>query len=539
MVCTASFAQSIELVDEIEAMAPQYRSVASGMYYAKPLGMMYYRSRDTGISGDGTYFPFIWSRYCTPCFEDFTYINMSVNPSATRWNYKETLGEEGTYLEGDAYGYITQSVDLGDSLSVLYLYNEAGTEYYNMAYKENYNSGTVGKGLHYIYGADRYDGFEWIGWIDNMLCRNSSTSNSRMYRYGPGTVNLTLSAYDAGYYGVSGHMHSVTKDWAMDYVEENFYAPASPLYVDCVYCAGATFGNPSDKTFQPLKNGAELTMEILDQSTEEVLATLKAMAGDWEATYYTTVINTQTGYSQDGWEGYLKFRPLVDGVETPFVIDRAVTVRLSGLFNDDVDVGIGGNPIEDCVIDDGLYCARMFFTDPDGEYEVLKNVYQSAVMSGYDAMSISLNAVMDKVQVAEEYSNVVISDGTGYLCIRTTLPWYDSNLAENYSFVDMPDWITGVEAEAYGEGKNSYRVKFLADANTGSERTATIYVQCKGYVDTAPITITQEAFDAVGISEIQAPEGTKTGSAYNLAGQQVNETTKGILIKEGKKFLNK
>lgn len=42
-----------------------------------------------------------------------------------------------------------------------------------------------------------------------------------------------------------------------------------------------------------------------------------------------------------------------------------------------------------------------------------------------------------------------------------------------------------------------------------------------------------------GISNVEASASAKSSTLYNLAGQQVSESYKGIVVKNGKKYLNK
>lgn len=47
------------------------------------------------------------------------------------------------------------------------------------------------------------------------------------------------------------------------------------------------------------------------------------------------------------------------------------------------------------------------------------------------------------------------------------------------------------------------------------------------------------AAGTTGISDIQAPKSSKDGATFNLFGQKVANDAKGIVIKNGKKFINK
>ena len=48
-----------------------------------------------------------------------------------------------------------------------------------------------------------------------------------------------------------------------------------------------------------------------------------------------------------------------------------------------------------------------------------------------------------------------------------------------------------------------------------------------------------ESGTSTGISDIQAPKSSKDGATFNLLGQKVANDAKGIVIKNGKKFINK
>ncbi len=546
IVSATAFAQD----DAEEAI--QHRSKDSGLYYARPAGMMYDRYIKNTINN-------AVSKYFVPIGEDFTYVNMSNRPEVTHWVTRSELGDEGETLESDADGNCFQMVLPGDSLTVLYLYNWGETDYYNMAYNENVDSrkGTL---MHYVHPSGYNGGFSWMGWVDNVTTNDGATATDSAYRFGKGKLSSGTSfmAYDVGHYGDSAYLHYVSGVWAQEHFEQDFYAPASPMYVDGIYGRCITYytyanpsGNYNDLDYQPLLNGAVLTMDILDQETGEVMETLTATTGDWEpnANTVTTVIDTQTGGTHVGRHGYMKFSKKVDGEEVPIVIDRAITMRVSGFVNDDVDMGFGGNPFQDCDID--MTPTRIYCADPDGVYEIREGEYTSYTSS---VISVSLNAVMDKVYVPEGYSDVVVTaDGQhaynigtegeriefGGLYIRTALPWYDEDGKENYSLVDTPEWMTGFSVETYGEDVNSYKITFQAEENGGKEREATIYVQCKGYVDASPITLIQlDEESSAGISSVSAEKKNKTSATYNLVGQRVNDTAKGIVIKDGKKVLN-
>ena len=49
----------------------------------------------------------------------------------------------------------------------------------------------------------------------------------------------------------------------------------------------------------------------------------------------------------------------------------------------------------------------------------------------------------------------------------------------------------------------------------------------------------EEYQSGTGIMGVNVTKTTTNGAIYNLAGQKVNDTYKGIIIKDGKKMINK
>ncbi len=514
--------------DNIEGQA---RSVDSGIYYAKPEGMMF----RTFFSASGTHYS--QSEYYVPCFDDFMYLNKSTRPLRTHWNLKYSIDQEGTNLDPDGDGNYTQSILPGESLPVLYLYsNSDNTDYYNMGYSSSY--------IHYVYGSGYHDGLSWMGWIDNKNWYVSSSLLDTGYVYGSGTYTANATVIDK-----DGNSTVAPGPFISYGVRSYLYAPASPVYVDGVYlfgCTRATKGNVNDATFQPLMNGAELTMSIYDQDTDELLETLTATTGDWTGWSTSTTANIGT-YRR----GALKFSKKVDGEEVPIIIDKKTMIEITGFESDDVDLGIFGVLSHESILDDGyVNFGYNLFYDPSGEYEVLP-IYMGFMANN---IPIMLNGIMDKVYATEGTNDLYVStngstcsnkegENFGGVIVRTALPWVDETTGEaNYTASEvLPSWITDIRYKAYGDEENEYIVYFIAEANTDVEqRSATIYLQGKGFTDPTPITLTQYGRDDPdGISDVAAPLTQKDGAIYNLAGQKVSQTTKGVLVKDGKKFLNK
>lgn len=100
---------------------------------------------------------------------------------------------------------------------------------------------------------------------------------------------------------------------------------------------------------------------------------------------------------------------------------------------------------------------------------------------------------------------------------------------------DCPEWVT-VETENATENGTVFDLKFTFAENDGEARKATFYVWQEGAkID---VTVDQAGTINTGISAITA-EGAANGPRYNVAGQRVDASAKGIVISNGKKQIAK
>ena len=100
---------------------------------------------------------------------------------------------------------------------------------------------------------------------------------------------------------------------------------------------------------------------------------------------------------------------------------------------------------------------------------------------------------------------------------------------------DCPEWVT-IDTENVNETGTVFDLKFTFDKNDGEARKATFYVWQEGAkID---VTVDQAGTINTGISGITA-EGTANGPRYNVAGQRVDASAKGIVISNGKKQIAK
>ncbi|MCD7714002.1 MAG: hypothetical protein LUI08_03620, partial [Prevotella sp.] len=133
----------------------------------------------------------------------------------------------------------------------------------------------------------------------------------------------------------------------------------------------------------------------------------------------------------------------------------------------------------------------------------------------------------------------------------TVRDWEDEDGNENYSYIisqntdEDNDWITGYNVYDYSE-YGYYLIEFQTEAlpSDMEGRSAVLYFTGAGYTDSQPVIIIQgNAEVPSGINSVLAyPEQaakTKYAGTYNLAGQRVSDSTKGLVVKDGKKVLVK
>ncbi len=85
---------------------------------------------------------------------------------------------------------------------------------------------------------------------------------------------------------------------------------------------------------------------------------------------------------------------------------------------------------------------------------------------------------------------------------------------------------TSVEVELDATGKSSVKQIYIQGPAGATFTLSSAYVCVKDYVP-------------AGISNVSAVESVKAGKAYNLSGMEVDDSYKGIVIQNGKKFVRK
>lgn len=103
---------------------------------------------------------------------------------------------------------------------------------------------------------------------------------------------------------------------------------------------------------------------------------------------------------------------------------------------------------------------------------------------------------------------------------------------------DKYGWLkisTVPETDEAGAWNGYITMNISADANAGDEETVNLVVDCRGFKE--PITI-KRAGNATGIANVGLVKAANNVT-YNLQGQRVNAQAKGIVVRNGAKFVNK
>jgi len=532
-----------------KAVRPR-KDAANGVYYTRPTGSLWRGVTQEGMSYYG-------SMLTIAPGKDLVFNNMSTGAENSVWTYG---GEVMTSGIDENYNF-----NLGYFSGYnYYIYGESrGPLNYSVPELTiGANSYTIGQESEYF--TSEYGGSSLL--IDSLASlsyANPRTADAyglgsfdNYYLYGSGTLTYQGTVYTG--YGVV----------------QRFPAPMSPLYVEGLHASVLTHSEPlaADATIEAL------VIEMVNDSTlGDTIAILTATADE------CTMLSEPTQQGQYGLIGVYNINftqkeldELGQPTVVPFTIDRPFVLQILGLDNDGVDIGFRGvEPIEeDNALADCGY--GRIALELDG------NQYSMAYNGIY--LDINFDALFDNVTVCDTlyddegnaaYTNLnvlrVSADGTeistegstedtniGAAVLLTAFDWTDGTTeVDNYTFLDMPDWVSFDKAENLDESSRiesqesqgvtycfaggytmlTFNVEALPDGTTG--RAARIYVQGRGVTAPTPIIILQgNATIADGIESVMTPT-THNGKTYNAAGQRVSNNAKGIIIKDGKKYFVK
>ena len=540
------------------------RTKSSGAYYKRPAGAYY---GGFGLNGYGYYASTI---NLVP-WQEVVYENQ-IPGKAGVWHqyYYDQSGNnmgdilvnpEATVVDGD----YTWSQD-------------PGRLYYTPTLRLGRDSFCIGEENLYLiyYKRPQYAGRTLT---DSIGMKNAADDHQRYYYNGQNYGNtaawgaLSDNMYGTGETDVTMQDNSVVMCPCFQ-VEQVMERPLSNLYVESVVASGCSFKR------QPIAEGDTLKCYITNVvRVERTDGTVQLRAGDqiYETLY--AVAEDTLGFSMDNadtrngktiYEGKILFsKKEVDefGIEynVPVVIDPndfdeyGFAIVIDGFDKSTIDFGVYGWQVNDDV--DDVEPGRFSVYNP-GTGDAYTFTYngciamQVGVHAMYDAVEVLDNNNMNALRISDDGQTcstdgaVVGSDNDmGGAAVYTAQSWFDEDLNEYYYLVDAPEWVSGVmvdESMRDGDSQGQYvGLDFVAvtcdplpAGVTG--RSAKVFIGGRGVVSSVPLYILQgDATLADGINNVETAPNAKNLRVFNLNGQEVTKATKGVIIQNGKKFVNK
>lgn len=552
----------------------QARSAADGLYYNRPEGSFW-----LGFGMD--YLGYYSNMVLVAPWDETPFINRATDPKRTEWGIETASGKISLQDEAD------ENYNLPFALPPMSMY------YCPTLYTgDGSNSWDLSQNNYYYYAYSTSATTRII--TDSVTTFKVSDDHAVYYNgatpYSPGAYWGLLSdnMYGSGIMEESGYTFTSYR------AEQYFGKPQAPLYIENIYADGCSF-----RRGEPIREGGKLYCHICGVKDEEVswgtikvadmdniIATLVCEPGDTIDFYSSWKRN-----SKDVYDGMLKFTnkqvgPFGNIVEKPVVVNEEFALAFTGFESDLVDFGIYGLriPIEDETVEN----ASIWGVWNDGEEQYIQYQADIALNVGITGMFVKYNTDifvdnttgeplnLTEVRIDPETGEASDDAGYGFNYVPFTTPtrWYDDQGAPNYE-VEMDDdakeWL-GVEVQELVDAKMEITIDDLINAiifyadplpadatvevNTESAsetRNARYAVtRVKGYeVESEPIIVVQgdltmeeaKALAAVetGIENVTVVKADKQGKGkiYNLNGQEVTSSYKGIVIRDGKKVINK
>ena len=396
----------------------------------------------------------------------------------------------------------------------------------------------------------------------------TSGFNSTKYLFGSGTISLQAEDGSETTYVSDGFVQSYDK-------------PMSPLYVESIWIPGVTYSVNANSA-DPLPEGKTLTMQVISDVDGHVIATLTAGKEDLEQNQKANgqELGTVTFYN-------LTFSMKEGKSVVPFVINEPFSVKVTGYSQSGVELGCSGyEQVEEDPLTEGVFVLNGEGAPTDVAYQgklrapiyftgMLENVYVPSSLTLTDGSTLEGTNVL---RVADDGSGVTI-DGSEVAggVVYTAADWYDVTKSTEYygyrlvkSSTGDGSWIQGMtcddsnykqlQSDADGDyytytGQNI--INFTTDPiSAGQGRWAVLeIVSFRDYSENgfAPATnrivllqgnatLSQVDVPTTGIKGVNVDNDKKfdaNAPVYNLNGQRVSKDTKGILIQNGKKFINK
>ena len=552
----------VQMPEMTQKVAPMYQTVMDGvkasrrskateLYYAIPEGTAYACWNKEGRGYGATII------YVAP-WQDFTFNNYSLNPTTNKWHFNYI--NSGNYRDLTEYanedGSYTASLEPG--------YYMAAPTLCSVTDEQVTDSFTVGyPGAYWGQSADYASYFTQV-WVDSVATMSFINDHSNASAYGWGSVSNGY-LYGTGTIDGGDRGTGIVKAMFQDYPK-----PLTPMYVEDIFIGlkSVTLNPiPADGVARmyvialkkEIREDEEGPYEVLVETTDTI-AKLTATRDDFVAdgtpgssAYSSTgayqsydVVFTQKEVDDFGME-----------MAVPFTIDQPFRVKIVGLDEEGVEFGAQrsvGITDEEVWVDEGIF--QVYYPDVDKTYNhYYKN---SGIPFGFtalfDAVEVATSLSSDEavfentnqLKVSTDGKECYVAAGDAALpgvYVYTAQPWTNGDMSEEYYYAeDVPEWVLSLNIdtsnyEDYNLNIIGATCEPLPAGVTG--RYAELYIQGRGVKSADPIYVIQGDVEITGINTAKNDTKKADAALYNLAGQKVNKDFKGLVIKNGSKFINK
>ena len=524
------------------------KSIYNGNYYTVPSGALYmgYNLDDMGYQATFVNIPGLMSG---------TFTNMNENPFSASWTWNgNNANELGLVDENNNFVWIGMPSNGADGIRYVPAPVLNGADSYTLPSSYNQNGIISVDRLSALTYADPHIGRQIYG---------TSGFMSTQYLWGTGDASVfdIIDNED----GTKDTVDVVTKSFGF---AQHYTKPMSPLYIENIYIPGISAKNNQN----PLGDKA-LTMQIVGDSGN-MIAELTVKQEDLinrNNTDYLEPFGTPSLWT-------IKFENVIDDpvwgeLVEPIIINEGFTIMVTGFDQEGVDLGLFGFQADGTEVTAPLDVESgvMLTKREDG---TTKEVMYAGVLS----IPITFTALTDNVfvqtdltytdqatgdiqefpnsnvlRISENGADSYLESGADVsLYVSTATPWEDGGyIIEMVETNDDSEWLnlTPTNNTEYWEqsGSGFNLLNFTANPiNAGEGRWAVLKVSGRGVESESPIIILQgnATLDDVptGIENVVNDNNVKAdpnAPVYNISGQRVSKDAKGILIQNGKKFMNK
>lgn len=528
---------------DAQAQPSKLRAEKKSNYYLRPEGALFQASDKKGQIW-GTVYMYVPGAYDVKFKKQGTdayvwhqntfdyYGDVTVNDCSSKTDYYYNIGANGDFTMKSLF-------DGRDALPTLV----CNTDSFLLASENPYfgNAGDPGKheslALKFYYPR-LYSGIDQdnrrvapLSYTMDQVSEVFFGGMDNKYAYGSGT----FTQGDAKYTATS--------------VYQYFDKPMAPLVVEDIFIPVISKG------YYPIAKGKQLRLQIHDVMEQDG----KRIPGE-KILYELTATEPETidvgSIPYDDNTSYNAFtlvftKKNAEGKAERFVIDQPFYVVIDGLDKEGIDCGFEISELP------------YYYNDFDSAVGIWKKDGSPAFFSLYKdvALKVSFSAWYDYCNPMyyvfngrEENYGIVKMDNDGTSgttlipgdlvfagpAIKTNQSWFDANNEPNYTVTCDADWVKSITPDTKTWAEYDITVlKLECDPlpEGVSGRKCELHVQSKTCKSTYPIEVLQGDATA-GINGVTV-NVARDGKTYNLSGQRVAPDTKGIVIRDGKKYVNK